>query len=378
MRIGVDLRPFLSRETGVGVYLRNLLFALARIDRTNAYFLFSSSWKDRFPRGKIPPFASLAFRDLRIPVKVVNFFWQKVGWPSFDAVFGAGMDLTHSPTPLPLPTRGKKIVTVYDLFFLDTPGKADREARRVFSRRAASALRRADGILTISEFTRASILERFEINPDKIEVTPLGVDAAFFEDAGPAALEEARRRLDLPSRFLLFVGAAEPRKNLVALIEALDRVHRGGEKIPLVLAGREGNDSVHVRSAVARLGLESSVRLLGYVPDADVRSVIKLATLLVVPSLCEGFGLPLLEAMASGTPAAVSRAGALPEVGGDAAAYFDPGDAEEIALTILGLLGDEAGRLALGRAGRARAALFSWDAAARRTLAFYEKIGGGR
>jgi glycosyltransferase involved in cell wall biosynthesis len=378
MRVGVDIRPFLSRETGVGVYLRNLLFELARIDRANEYFLFSSSWKDRFPREKIPPFSSMKFRDLRIPVKIVNMFWQRFGWPPFDSLFGTRLDLTHSPTPLALPTRGKKIVTVYDLFFLENPGKADREARLVFAHRTAASLKRADGILTISEFTRSSIQERFNIDPDKLEVTHLGVDPVFLEDIPPGRLEETRRRLGLPTRFLLFVGAAESRKNLVALVEALAIVHRDGEKIPLVLVGRDGEDSINILKSVAACGLEPSVRFLGYLPDDEVRTIYRLATLFVLPSLCEGFGLPLLEAMACGTPAAVSGAGALPEVGGDAAVYFEPGDPAGIAGTILRLLGNEPRRRTLAQAGRERAALFSWEETARRTLAFYSKIGGTR
>ena len=133
MRIGVDVRPFLSRETGVGTYLKNLLFQLARIDEANEYCLFSSSWKERFPVEKIPSFAKSRFRDLRIPVRTVNFLWYRLGRPSLDSNFGTKLDLTHAPTPLALPTGGKKIVTVYDPFFLDQPGKADRQARDVFS-----------------------------------------------------------------------------------------------------------------------------------------------------------------------------------------------------------------------------------------------------
>jgi glycosyltransferase involved in cell wall biosynthesis len=176
----------------------------------------------------------------------------------------------------------------------------------------------------------------------------------------------------------LFVGAAESRKNLVALVEALAIVHRDGEKIPLVLVGREGEDSINIRKAVAGCGLEPSVRFLGYLPDDEVRTIYRLATLFVLPSLSEGFGLPLLEAMACGTPAAVSRAGALPEIGGAAAAYFEPDDPAGIARTILELLGNESGRQTLVQAGRERAALFSWKETARRTLAFYAKIGGTR
>jgi glycosyltransferase involved in cell wall biosynthesis len=378
MRIGVDLRPFLSRETGVGTYMRNLLFHLAGIDRDNDYRLLSSSWKERFPPEKIPPFARCRFKDLRIPVKILNLFWQKWGAPSFDAFFGESMDLTHSPTPLPLPTRGRTIVTVYDLFFLDDPEKADREARRVFFRKTAESLKKADGILVISEFTRTSILKRFDLDEGKILVAPPGLDPVFRKDVPAGAVEEVRRRFDLPERFLLFVGALEARKNLVPFIDALAEIHRKGEKITLVCAGREGEDAAAVKAAAGKLGLDPWIRFPGYLPASDVRALFRLATAFVFPSLCEGFGLPLLEAMASGLPAAVSRTGALPEVGGDAAVYFDPTDTGAMAGVVLDLLGNEGKRREMAEKGKRRAVLFDWDRTARLTLEFYGKTAGLR
>jgi glycosyltransferase involved in cell wall biosynthesis len=378
MRIGVDVRPFLSRETGVGTYLRNLLFELARIDRANEYCLFSSSWKERFPPEKVPPFARSQFRDLRVPVRVVNFLWYRLSWPPFERYFGGRLDLTHSPTSMPLPGRSRKIVTVYDLFFLDDPGRSVREARHVFARNAGASLAAADGILAISEFTRRSILERFPVPEEKIAVAPLGLDPLFAGEVPAAALEETRRRHCLPERFVLFVGAVEKRKNLVNLLEALARVRRAGEPVDLVLAGREGEASAEVGAAAERLGLGRAVRNLGYLPDTEIRDLYWLARLLVFPSLCEGFGLPLLEAMASGLPAAVSRAGALPEVGGDAAAYFEPEDPADMARVILELLGDGPRRRDLAERGKRRASEFSWAETARRTLAFYERTVGAR
>jgi len=376
MRIGVDLRPFLSRETGVGTYMMNLLFHLAHIDPDNDYRLLSSSWKERFPAAKIPPFARCRFKDLRVPVRVLNFLWQRWERPSFDFFFGESMDLTHSPTPLPLPTKGRTIVTVYDLFFLDDPEKADREARQVFFRKTAESLKKADGILTISEFTRTSILERFDLDEGKILVAPPGLAPIFRGDIPAGILEDVRRRFDLPDRFLLFVGALEARKNLVPFIEALAGVHRAGEKIVLVCVGREGEDAAAVKAAAGKLGLGPWVRFPGYLPASDVRALFRLATTFVFPSLCEGFGLPLLEAMAGGLPAAVSRAGALPEVGGDAAAYFDPADTEAMAGVILDILGNEAKRREMADAGKRRAALFDWDRTARLTLELYGKTAG--
>jgi glycosyltransferase involved in cell wall biosynthesis len=378
MRIGVDIRPFLSRETGVGTYLRNLLFELARIDGANEYCLFSSSWKERFPPGKIPPFARLRLRDLRWPVRAVNFLWYRLSWPPFERYFGGRLDLTHSPTPVPLPGRSRKIVTVYDLFFLDDPGRSVREARRVFAGKIGASLAAADGILAISEFTRRSILERFPVPEEKIAVAPLGLNPLFAEDVPAADLEETRRRHRLPEDFILFVGAVERRKNLVNLLEALARVRRAGEPVNLVLAGRDGEASAEVGAAIERLGLGPAVRTLGYLPDTEVRDLYRLARLFVFPSLCEGFGLPLLEAMASGLPAAVSRAGALPEVGGDAAAYFEPEDPADTARVILELLGDEPRRRELAERGKRRASVFTWSETARRTLDFYERTAGAR
>lgn len=378
MRIGLDVRPFLSRETGVGTYLRNLLFELARIDTYNEYCLFSASWKERFPPEKVPPFARSRFRDLRVPVRAVNFLWYRLSWPPFERYFGGRLDLTHSPTPVPLPGRSRKIVTVYDLFFLDDPGRSVREARRVFARNAGASLAAADGILAISEFTRRSILERFPVPEEKITVAPLGLDPQFAEEVPAAVLEETRRRHGLPERFVLFVGAVEKRKNLMNLLEAMTRVRRAGEPVDLVLAGREGEASAEVAASAERLGLGQAVRILGYLPDTEVRDLYRLARLLVFPSLCEGFGLPLLEAMASGLPAAVSRAGALPEVGGDAAAYFEPEDPADMARVILELLGDGPRRRDFAEKGKRRASGFSWAETARRTLAFYERTAGAR
>jgi alpha-1,3-rhamnosyl/mannosyltransferase len=239
-------------------------------------------------------------------------------------------------------------------------------------------LEKADGILTISEFTRRAVLEHFSLDEAKIKVTPLGLNPLFLEDVPAEILEATRRKHALPERFLLFVGAVEFRKNLVTLVEALARVHEAGEKVLLVAVGRKGEDSANLDAAVGRLGLGDWVKRLGYLPDPEVRDLYRLAHIFVFPSLSEGFGLPLLEAMACGLPAAVSRVGALPDVGGEAATYFDPIDLDEIAGVLLGLLRDAGKRRELAEKGKRRSALFRWEVTARDTLAFYEKVAGAR
>lgn len=376
MRIGFDVRPFLTRETGVGVYFKNLLFSLAGIDRENEYCLFSASWKDRFPAEKIPPFRRLLFVDKRWPVRAVNAAWDRFGAPRLDRVFGGRLDLSHSPTPLRLPASGKSIVTVPDLFFLDAPEKADREARVRFLRRTEDSLRAADGVIAISEFTARAVQSRFGLDPAKIKVTPLGLNPLFEEPAAAAEVGLIRRRLDLPGEFLLFIGALEPRKNIPALIEALAIIHARRGPLPLVLVGRSGGDEENVERMIERRRLREWVRRPGYLTDIEIRALYGAASALVFPSLGEGFGLPLLEAMACGLPAAVSGVSALPEIGGDAAAYFRPDDPEDIARTVQELLDDEPRREDLIRHGRERAGRFRWRKTAEATLDFYRTTAG--
>ena len=267
-------------------------------------------------------------------------------------------------------------MTVCDLFFLEDPERADHEARRKFLHKIEGALRRADGVVTISDFSRRGILERFGLPAEKIRRTYLGLDPVFRSPADPVRVAALRKDLDLPAEFLLFVGAFEPRKNIPGLIEALDILRRSGRAVPLVLVGRPGGDSPRVAARIRERGLEAWVRSAGYRPDRDVRALYAAATAMVFPSFTEGFGLPLLEAMACGLPAAVSGCSALPEIGRDAAAYFDPSNAEEMAAVIGALLGDEAGRRAMGEKGRRRAADFDWRRTAAETLEFYRTIAG--
>lgn len=377
MRLGFDLRPFLREETGVGMYLRNLLFQLAQIDRTNEYFLFSSSWRDRFPADKVPPFERLEFRDCRLPVRVLNSLWQKRRFPSLDFFFRTKLDLTHSATPLILPTRGKKVVTAHDLFFMDFPDRAGEEAGKTFFRMVAASFRDADGIVTPSTATAVEIISRFAVEEKKVKIIPHGLDKSFLEETPAADLKATRKRCNLPPSFLLFVGAQVPRKNLVRFVEALKIVHLHGLQISLVLAGPEGEDTGAIRAKAESLGIGHWVMSTGYLEDRDIRNVYRLARAFVLPSVCEGFGMPLIEAMASGVPVAASLASAIPEVCRDAAVYFQPDSAESMAEKVASVIEDEDLRERLIARGKERVKDFSWERAAAQTLAFYESVMQG-
>lgn len=313
---------------------------------------------------------------MRWPVKAVNFLWYRLGRPRLEYVFKADLDLTHSPTPMILPTKGKKIVTVCDLFFMDFPGRADREARRHFYRGARHSLEKADGVVVISEFTKKSLIEKFGLPGDKVQVTYPGLHPFFLETAGSEELEAVRRALNLPPQFLLFVGATEARKNLPNLIDALAIVHKNYLKVPLVLVGRKGEDHENLLARIAARSIGPWVRILGYRPEHEVRSLYQSASGFVFPSYCEGFGLPLVEAMACGVPVVTSGVTAMPEVAGEAAVYFDPNDPEDMAQKVVRVLQDGDLREDLIRKGRRRAQDFRWEKTALETLEFYRLIAG--
>mgnify|MGYP005851573249 CR=1 FL=1 len=245
---------------------------------------------------------------------------------------------------------------------MDFPDRAGAEAGQTFFRLAAASFRDADGIVTPSTVTAVEIISRFVVAEKKLKVIPHGLDPRFLEDVPASELKVTRKRCNLPPSFLLFVGTQEPRKNLVRLVEALKIVHLHGLQIALVLAGPSGEDSAGIRAKAESLGIGHWVLTTGYLSDRDIRHIYRLATAFVLPSLCEGFGMPLIEAMASGIPVAASRASAIPEVCRDAAVYFQPDSPESMAEKIASVIEDEDLRRTL---------------IAAETLAFYESIVQG-
>jgi glycosyltransferase involved in cell wall biosynthesis len=259
---------------------------------------------------------------------------------------------------------------------MDFPEMAGEEAGRTFFRRAAASFRDADGILTSSQFTAIDLVARFAIEEKKITVVYPGLDRRLLEEVPAAELKATRKRRNLPPAFLLFVGAQMPRKNLVRFLDALKIVHLHGLQIPLVMIGPEGEDTGAIRIQAEKLGLGHWIISVGYLEEREVRYVYRLATALVLPSLCEGFGLPLVEAMASGLPVAASRTSAIPEVCRDAAAYFQPESPESMAEKVISVIDDEGLRKTLIARGKERARDFSWERAAAETLEFYERVLG--
>ena len=266
--------------------------------------------------------------------------------------------LSHFIYVVPPAYRGPAIVTVQDLSFEWDPslmGARDRFMFRTFVPRSA---RRADQVLAISERTKRDLIEHYGIPERKIVVTPLGVDPTFRPNGTTPD----------GTPYALFVGGIQPRKDPLTAVEALALVD--GD-LRLVLVGDEKRGGDEVRTAIERLGLERRVEFAGYVEHEGLASLYRGAACLVFPSRYEGFGLPVLEAMASGTPVVATTAGAVPEVAGDAAVLVQPGDPEALAEGIHEALGD---RERLVTAGLERARLFTWAETARRTLEVYREL----
>jgi len=374
MKIGIDLRPFLRHETGVGTYIKNLLFSLSNIDMENDYYLFSSSLKQRFSASKIPIINKMHFRDFHYPVKLLNFFWYRLGWPPLDSFFKTELDLTHSPTPLICPTKGKTIITIHDLFFMDFPYMANREARKFFYKNIHKSLQASDGVIVVSNCIKKQILDRFEINKEKIKVIYHGVDSEFTSDISLEEIKNFRRSHSLLSRVIVFVGAMDPRKNLLNLIKAFKIVHSKQTDVSLVIAGRRGRDYLALKKAVKNNDLQSWVKILDYLSLRELKRLYRVGTIFAFPSYCEGFGLPLLEAMISEMPVVASNRTALPEIAGEAALYFNPEKPEEIAAALLKLLENNGLREKFIELGKKRAKEFDWGKTAKNTLSFYHKI----
>lgn len=358
VRILLDYRPALRERTGVGEYAHELAVAVTRLLRPDdQLMLFSSSWKDRLPGDRVP---GAHVVDVRVPVRVLNAAWHRLGWPPVER-FAGGIDVAHSLHPLLMPARrAARVVTVHDLDFLDHPERTRAEIRRDYGALAAAHAQRADAVVTVSRFTAGEVERRLGVPRDRIVIVSSGAPAWT-----PRAVQPARGPI-------LFMGTLEPRKNVGLLLDAYRRLlDRVPDAPPLWLAGGASEAAAPWLRAIAQPPLAGHVVHLGYVMAERRHALYAEASMLVLPSHLEGFGIPVLEAMTAGVPVIVSTGGALPEVVGDAAAAIPPDDANGFAEAMARYLTEPAAVAAAVANGLARAREYSWDASARTLLQVY-------
>lgn len=283
--------------------------------------------------------------------------WNRIGWPIVESVTGA-VDVCHSTVAIPAATRAPHVVTVHDVAFVHTPERFTGHGARTM-RRGLERCRSADLLLCPSAAT-GDDLAALGFDTGRIRVVPWGVTPVDVDRTDVERVRDAHR---LPERFVLFVGTVEPRKNLARLVAAVAQL---ADAAPLVVAGAPGWGDPPADGA-----LSAGVRFLGFVPGADLAALYAAAAVFAYPSLQEGFGLPVAEAMAHGTPVVTSRGSATEEVAGGAAVLVDPYDVGSIREGIVEAL---AAPEAWAARGRARAAVLSWDTTVERTVAAYREV----
>jgi glycosyltransferase involved in cell wall biosynthesis len=362
---------FYDAPGGIGTYVRELAQALAAAEGAPAITLFHAAFPSR--RGE-PWMARFPIRELPHGIRRLYPEWAALGRPALPEELGE-LDLLHAPSPAAVPPPGphqRLVVTVHDLAFRVYPRFFPPAWRTLFRAGVRRAARQADAILTVSENTARDLVRYTRADPNRVHVIPL---AASLPNAGDS-VDDVLDRLKIPRPYLLFVGVLEPRKNLVRLVRAYRRaLVAAGLRHSLVLAGPMGWHARSILREVAMTGPGDAV-LTGRVGPRELDALYRGASAFAYPSLYEGFGLPVLEAMARGVPSVVSAVSSLPEVAGDAALLVDPRSTAQLADAIERVLADDDLAARLSAAGRARAAAFSWERTARLTLQAYEKVVG--
>lgn len=365
VRILLDYRPALRQRSGVGEYVHEVAAALLRTKAAgDELTLFSSSWKDRLSPSML---AGARHIDARVPVRLLNFCWHRLEWPSVERLAGA-VDVAHSMHPLLMPARdAAQVVTVHDLFFLDHPERTRAEVRRDYPELAGAHARRADAVIVVSQYTAREAERRLGVVRDRITVCTPGA---------PSWIPRDRRTAEGP---ILFVGTLEPRKNVGALLAAYEQLlARRPDVPPLVLAGRATAESGGALDRLRRAPLAGRAQHLGYINPAERERLYRSASVLVLPSFDEGFGMPVLEAMSIGLPVVASNRGALPEVAGGAASLVDAEDRSALADAIARLLDDPAAYAEAIDSGLRRARQFTWENTASKLLEAYRSAAQRR
>jgi glycosyltransferase involved in cell wall biosynthesis len=364
MQIGFEATAAVRQGGGIGRYVRELLKAIANLDTENNYRVFYAS-PSPLPHSLPPLPANFSTRQLPFRDYWLSILWHRAQIPLPVNLVTGPLDLYHAPDFTLPPVRAKSVLTVHDLSFERDPNSATPRLRAYLSRVVPRSVKRADHVIAVSQATKRDLIDLYQTPESKITVLYEGVDPIFKPTPSPAI----RLKYNLGSApFIFSVSTIQPRKNYQRLIQALAALPADYQ---LVIAGGQGwlYDSIYAEAE--KPAVRGRVKFIGFVPDDDLPALYTEAAVFAYPSLYEGFGLPLLEAMACGTPTLTSNISCLPEVAGQAAILVDPLSVDAIAA---GLAQTLARRDQLRPLGFARAAQFKWNEVARDLLALYKSI----
>lgn len=380
MRVAIDYSAAVNQRAGIGRLVRNQVRALAELDQVNEYVLLHARPNPGAIR-EFPAAPNFRRRQLALSERWLAILWYRARAPFPANALTGPVDLFHSPDfVLPPLRRTAGVVTVHDLAFLVQPECADDNLRAYLEMVVPRSVRRADLVIADSENTRNDVVVLLGVPPERVDVIPGGVEERFAPVSDPTDLQNARRMVGVgDAPFIVAVGVLEPRKNLPRLMDAFAAL-RSDRKLPdhkLVLGGGRGWRVDGILAHHAASPVRDDILLPGFVPDALLPALYSAADLLAFPSLYEGFGLPLLEAMACGTPVVSSNASCLPEMAEGAALMIDPTRTDDLAHAMFRAIDDTALRQQLRAQGLERAATYTWEGAASRLLAAYQRVAAG-
>jgi len=381
MHIAIDYTAAIRKGAGISNYVRSLVDALLAQDSRNQYTLLMSG---RPARGyPFPQAENVRGRSIIIPDRYLNMLWYRWRLPLYATFFTGQVDIYHGPDFVLPPINGKvrKVVTVHDLAYVEQPEYVMPQLATFLNKVVPEAVAAADVVAAVSQAACHTLIEHFKISPEKITIIPNGIRAYFRRITDPILLSATRHKFGLKHPLILGVGTLEPRINHAGLIKAFHKAQSaaGNKSRPamLALAGGPGWLFDETQQLIAKLKLENKVRILGHVTDLELITLYSMADVFVFPSFYAGFGVPLLEAMACGTPVITSNTSSLQEIAGDAAVLIDPHNTGQIARAMLQVLESEQLREELRQKGFARAQHFTWPKAASKMLSVYQKLGEG-
>jgi glycosyltransferase involved in cell wall biosynthesis len=372
MRVCVDITPAIQNTAGVGRYVKELANALLGLCSGEEISFFYNDPEGRMPDPPLDAFPRIV---LQFPQRAwsMGVLLASCAGITMDRFFRSPNVFHATHHLLPPMRKSRTVMTLYDMTFALYPQTHLPVLRWSANLVLPRYLRSCDKIIAISENTKQDAVRLYGIDPRKIIVTHLAVKGTFRPET-PEQQAFIRERYGLPARFLLYVGTIEPRKNLAILLSTYRNLLDKGFDISLVIAGGKGWYYENFLREMKRLHLENKIILPGYVPDEHLPGLYSSAEAFVYPSLYEGFGFPVLEAMACGTPVICSNTSSLPEVAGDAAILLPPGDINIWEQAIRKILKDDQLRADMRRKGLQQAARFTWEKTARKTLDVYQEL----
>jgi glycosyltransferase involved in cell wall biosynthesis len=372
MTLTIDVSAAVNVSAGLGRYARSLVSALTAYEQPQIFYNEIAGRTQT-----IPEFARLKAHHVKMAYKPwrMAVYMGQLGHIPFNRLV-PDATLFHATEHLLMPLRGiPTVITVHDLIFKLFPEHHKKLNYWFLNAAMPLFARRADAIIAISESTKRDIMTRYGIPAERITVI-YEAAASHFVPPSEEKIAQVRQKYHLPEKFLLVVGTIEPRKNYSRLVEAIAQMRKDDSALNLVVVGSKGWLYEPFLQRIEELSASEWVHFPGFVADDDLPAVYAASTLTVMPSLYEGFGLPILEAMASGAAVVSSDAASLPELGGDVAVYFDPRSLDSMVDALIAVLGDSDRLQQMRSDGPAHASKFSWDETARQTIAVYDRLRG--